>query len=182
MSFSGTMAATRSPRTVRCASLNTLARRPASTSCEVRVERRAVTSDAALIRRSLTGDNEAFVEVVRRHAAAVSAYLVRRAGRGAAADLLSEVWVAAFGARSSYDTGFPDARPWLFGIARNVLRRHWRSQPGTEIASEVDEFMLLVDPWPIVDEWIDGAAVVGRALACLPSTERRSCCLWCGSS
>jgi hypothetical protein len=38
--------------------------------------------DAELIGRSLNGDDDAFVEVVRRHEAAVGAYLSRRAGRG----------------------------------------------------------------------------------------------------
>jgi RNA polymerase sigma factor (sigma-70 family) len=142
-----------------------------STRCEATVEGRTVTSDAALISRSLAGDNDAFVDVVRRHAAAVSAYLMRRAGRRAAEDLLGEVWVAAFGTRSSYDPAFPDARPWLLGIARNVVRRHWRMQSG-EAASEVEESMMLADPWPAVDEWIDGAAVVRRALAHLSPAEQ----------
>ena len=58
-----------------------------------------MASDAQLIVRSLAGDGEAFVEVIRRHEAAVGAYLTRRAGRGAAEELLGEVWVAAFGSR-----------------------------------------------------------------------------------
>jgi hypothetical protein len=49
-------------------------------------------SDAELIGRSLAGDGEAFVEVICRHEAAVGAYLARRAGRGLAEDLLSDVW------------------------------------------------------------------------------------------
>jgi hypothetical protein len=50
--------------------------------------------DAELIARSLDGDEDAFVEVVRRHEAAVEAYLARRVGRELAEDLLGEVWVA----------------------------------------------------------------------------------------
>ena len=80
-------------------------------------------SDAELIGRSLAGDGEAFVEVISRHEAAVGAYLARRAGRGPAEDLLGEVWVAAFESRGTYDRSFPDARPWLFGVALNKLRR-----------------------------------------------------------
>jgi len=131
-----------------------------------------VTSDAVLISRSLAGDNDAFVEVVRRHAAAVSAYLVRRTDRAAAEDLLAEVWVAAFSARSSCDQALPDACPWLLGIARNVLRRYWRMQPGAQASSDLEELAAPVDPWPAVDEWIDSAAVVRRTLACLPAAER----------
>ncbi|MGH3396694.1 MAG: sigma factor [Streptosporangiaceae bacterium] len=73
--------------------------------------------------------------MICRHEAAVGAYLTRRAGRGVAEELLGEVWAAAFGSRANYDRSFPDARPWLFGVALNTLRRHWRSrraeEPGT---------------------------------------------------
>jgi DNA-directed RNA polymerase specialized sigma24 family protein len=85
-----------------------------------------VASDAELIGWSLAGDHDAFIEVVRRHAQPVSAYLVRRVGTGPAEALLGDVWVGAFASRGSYDQSFADARPWLFGIARNVLHSHWR--------------------------------------------------------
>jgi DNA-directed RNA polymerase specialized sigma24 family protein len=60
-----------------------------------------MASDAELIARSLAGDEEAVVEVIRRHEAAVGAYLARRAGRELAGDLLGEVWVAALASRGS---------------------------------------------------------------------------------
>jgi hypothetical protein len=46
-----------------------------------------MTSDAELIAQSLAGDADAFVEMIRRHEAAVGAYLARRAGRDLAEDL-----------------------------------------------------------------------------------------------
>ena len=49
-----------------------------------------MTSDAELIAQSLAGDADAFVEMIRRHEAAVGAYLARRAGRDLAEDLLGE--------------------------------------------------------------------------------------------
>src|SRR5688572_7232018 len=70
--------------------------------------RRVMTSDAELIRRSLDGDTEAFMEVIGRHEGALGAYLVRRVGRAAAEDLLGEVWVAAFESRRTYDQSFAD--------------------------------------------------------------------------
>lgn len=128
--------------------------------------------DAELIGRSLASDGDAFVKVIRRHAAGVSAYLVRRVGRGPAEDLLGEVWVAAFASRQSYDRSFPDARPWLFGIAHNVLRRYWRSRPNEDAALDIESVAVLTDPWPAVDERIDGAAAMRRALAGLPPKQR----------
>src|SRR6201995_6097617 len=88
--------------------------------------------DAELIARSLDGDQDAFVEVVRRHEAAVGASRARRAGRDLAEDLLGEVWLAALASRASYDRSFPNAGPWLFGVAHNTLRRHWRAPPAGE--------------------------------------------------
>jgi DNA-directed RNA polymerase specialized sigma24 family protein len=37
------------------------------------------------------------------------------------------VWLRAFAARGGYDPARDDALPWLYGIARNVLREHWRA-------------------------------------------------------
>jgi RNA polymerase sigma factor (sigma-70 family) len=137
-----------------------------------------VRSDAELIGRSLDGDGDAFVEVVMRHARSVSTYLVRRVGRGPAEDLVGEVWVAAFASRASYDLSFAEARPWLFGIARNVLRSHWRDSSREDRVSEVAPVIEIANPWPEVDELIDmNAASRGidrllRALRDLPADER----------
>ena len=129
------------------------------------------TDDATLIERSARGRPDAFVEVVRRHEAAVHGFLARRAGRQAADDLLGEVWLRAFAARGGYDPGRADARPWLYGIARNVLRAHWRArpEPGPAAAEET------ADPWDEVVNRLDSAALM-RALAAglraLPAAER----------
>ena len=128
--------------------------------------------DAELIARSLAGDEDAFVEVVRRHEKAVGAYLVRRAGREVAEDLLGEVWLAALGSRAAYDRSFPDARPWLFGVAHNTLRRHWRSRPAEEPFADVTEMATGWDPWGAVDSRVDAAAVLRQALAVLRPPQR----------
>ncbi len=131
-----------------------------------------MASDADLIGRSLAGDGEAFVGVVCRHEVAVGAYLARRAGPGVANDLLSEVWLAAFGSRSTYDRSFPDARPWLFGVARNVLRRHWRSLPAEEPLPDTTDLEVGWDPWPAVDERFDTASALRAAVMRLRPAER----------
>ena len=128
-----------------------------------------MTSDAELIGSSLTGDGEAFMGVVHRHEAAIGAYLARRAGHEVAKDLLSEVWLAAFASRSAYDPLYPDARPWLFGVAHNTLRRHWRSLSTEGVLPNSAPGW---DPWPAVDERIDGAAALRTALAGLRPLER----------
>lgn len=123
-----------------------------------------MTSDAELIGWSLAGDGEGFVEVVHRHEAVVGAYLARRAGRGAAEDLLGEVWLAAFRSRSAYDRSFPDARPWLIGIAHNMLRRHWRSLSPEEPSPDVADMGGVWDPWPAIDERVDVDTALRNAM------------------
>ena len=128
-------------------------------------------TDGALIERSLRGRPDAFVEVVRRHEVPVHGFLARRAGRQAADDLLGEVWVRAFAARDGYDQGHDDARPWLYGIARNVLRAHWRARRDTDHAAAREA----VDPWDDVVDRLDSAArarVLVSAVRALPAAER----------
>jgi RNA polymerase sigma-70 factor (ECF subfamily) len=130
-----------------------------------------VETDGALIERSVRGRADAFVEVVQRHEVAVHGFLARRAGRQAADDLLGEVWVRAFAARGGYDPGHDDARPWLYGIARNVLRAHWRARRDTDQQAAAEP----VDPWGDVDDRLDSAAqarTLVSALRALPPAER----------
>jgi RNA polymerase sigma factor (sigma-70 family) len=128
--------------------------------------------DAELIARSLDGDEDAFVEVVRRHEVAVGAYLTRRVGRELAEDLLGEVWVAALGSRATYDRSFPDAGPWLFGVAHNMLRRHWRSRPAEELVADVSGMASGWDPWAAVDDRVDVESVLRHALTLLQPQQR----------
>jgi RNA polymerase sigma factor (sigma-70 family) len=84
-------------------------------------------SDAACIRRSL-GDPAAFGLIFSRHAVAVHRYLSRRGEGGAVDDLHAETFVSAFRSRLAYDLDYPDARPWLYGIATHVVHHHRRSE------------------------------------------------------
>lgn len=83
--------------------------------------------DAALIRAS-RDEPERFAELYDRHAAAIRSYTVRRLGPDAADDLTAETFLQAFRDRGRYDAAFADARPWLYGIATNLIRRHRRSE------------------------------------------------------
>jgi RNA polymerase sigma factor (sigma-70 family) len=135
-------------------------------------------TDGTLIERSARGRPDAFVEVVRRHELAVHAFLTRRAGAQVAADLLGEVWVRAFAGRAGYDPAYPDARPWLFGIARNVLRAHWRSRQNASPADRVTAKCAAnpaEDPWDEVIDRLDSAGqahVLATAIRALPPAER----------
>ncbi len=84
-------------------------------------------TDAAAIRRSLA-EPEAFTVVFDRHFEVVHGYVQRRVGRDLADEVAAETFTRAFDRRRRYDLGHADARPWLLGIAANVLRRHWRTE------------------------------------------------------
>jgi RNA polymerase sigma-70 factor (ECF subfamily) len=84
-------------------------------------------SDAQLIERSATFPEE-FALIFDRHAAGIHRYLRRRIGVPEADDLLAETFLVAFEQRARYDLRVADARPWLFGIATNLLRRFARSE------------------------------------------------------
>jgi RNA polymerase sigma factor (sigma-70 family) len=130
-----------------------------------------VETDADLIGWSLQGRPEPFVEVVGRHETAVHGFLARRGGRQVADDLLGEVWARAFAARATYDSNYADARPWLYGIARNVLRAHWRAERGVGRQAAEEE----LDPWDVVVDRLDSTAAVEalvHAVAGLSSDER----------
>ena len=86
-----------------------------------------VDTDAAVISASLA-DPGRFGVVFDRHATVLFRYLVRRVGVDEADSLLGEVFRIAFEKRSTYDRAQPNARPWLYGIATNLLARHRRRE------------------------------------------------------
>jgi RNA polymerase sigma-70 factor (ECF subfamily) len=84
-------------------------------------------SDAEAIATSLDRP-AAFDAVFERHVAAVHAFAQRRIGPDLAEDVTAETFTRAFAARKRFDRDQTSARPWLLGIASNVMRRHWRGE------------------------------------------------------
>jgi len=83
--------------------------------------------DAAIIELS-RHEPEYFTELFRRHAPYIQRYVVRRLGQDAADDIVAETFLLAFRQRDSYDQTRPDARPWLYGIATNLIGKHRRAE------------------------------------------------------
>lgn len=84
-------------------------------------------TDSELIARSCS-DPAAFVPLFERHFAVVYGYLARRVGATLGEELASETFTIAFEKRERYRVETPDARPWLFGIAVNLLRTQRRKE------------------------------------------------------
>ena len=103
-----------------------------------------MSTDSEIIRRSID-QPPAFAEIFERHARVIGAFAARRVGPDAAQDVLSETFLVAFRRRSTFDTSWESARPWLFGIASRVLKKHrakeaaqWRSASAS--ARRMDHF------------------------------------------
>jgi RNA polymerase sigma factor (sigma-70 family) len=107
-----------------CASHNTRIER---NGANVTAPTRERADDAALIEQSWH-EPEAFAGLYDRHASHIHRYVTRRLGSGLADDVTGETFLAAFQRRRRYDTGRPDARPWLYGIAANVIGKHRRAE------------------------------------------------------
>jgi RNA polymerase sigma factor (sigma-70 family) len=83
--------------------------------------------DVRAIARSLDGEPALFAFVFDRHYEAVHRYVQRRCGTRAD-DVASETFLAAFRSRARWTPDPRGARPWLLGIATNMLRRHAREE------------------------------------------------------
>jgi RNA polymerase sigma factor (sigma-70 family) len=86
-----------------------------------------VDTDAEIFRRSVR-DPEAFREIFERHAAAVHAYARKRIGMTAGEEILAQTFLTAFEKRTRFDPSYGSARPWLLGIATNLIRHHLREE------------------------------------------------------
>jgi RNA polymerase sigma factor (sigma-70 family) len=87
----------------------------------------SAADDAAVIESSWL-EPERFAVLFDRHAPHIHRYLARRAGRQVADDLVAETFLTAFAKRDRYDLGYSDARPWLYGIATNLVGQHHRDE------------------------------------------------------
>ncbi|MDA0637662.1 RNA polymerase sigma factor [Nonomuraea sp. MCN248] len=86
-----------------------------------------MSTDAEVIEQSWR-DPAAFSTLFDRHAPALHRYVTRRLGDSLADDLVAETFLAAFRRRDRYDLRHADARPWLYGMAANLIGKHRRTE------------------------------------------------------
>jgi RNA polymerase sigma-70 factor (ECF subfamily) len=133
-------------------------------------------TDAAVIAASLQTP-ERFGTLFDRHATVVFRFLVRRVGVDEADALLGEVFRVAFEKRASYDTTYVNARPWLYGIATNLLARHRRTEARRLRATArlIARHVAAADPADDVAATLDATQLwpsVADAVTNLPEDER----------
>jgi RNA polymerase sigma-70 factor (ECF subfamily) len=106
--------------------------------------------------------------IFERHFDAIHRYVARRLGIGAADDLAATVFAEAFANRASFLPDVDNARPWLYGITTNLIRRHRRRERAAWRAYArhgVDPFGI--DEHPRLDE-----VAVARALGRISKGDR----------
>jgi len=119
----------------------------------------------------------AFGEVFDRHATTMFRYFVRRVGPDDADSLLGELFRIAFEKRAGFDTERSEARPWLYGIAGNLLARH-RQREARRLDATARLVNTSIEPCDVfadIDARTDASRFwpdVAAGIAALPAAER----------
>jgi RNA polymerase sigma factor (sigma-70 family) len=90
-------------------------------------------NDSEMIARSVR-EPEAFGAIFDRHFDAIAGFCIRRIGVARGEDVAGDVFRWAFEHRQRFDLERGDARPWLFGIASNLVRESLRSAGRQQVA------------------------------------------------
>ncbi|WP_327356983.1 RNA polymerase sigma factor [Streptomyces sp. NBC_01304] len=109
-----------------------------------------VVGDADVVRQSLE-QPEIFARLYDLYAPDIHRYAARRLGDGSADDLTAETFLIAFRTRARYDLARDNARPWLYGIAANLI--------GKQRRSEVRALRALARTGtdPVAESWVERA-------------------------
>ncbi|GAA3254610.1 RNA polymerase sigma factor [Nonomuraea helvata] len=111
-----------------------------------------------------------FEQIFNAHFAEIHRYIARRLSDDAADDLAAEVFLAAY--RGGYDASRGGVRPWLYGVATNLVARHRRAEirrwKALSRAAERDEH----DPQDAALSRVAAGEVTGRLAEALAGLNR----------
>jgi RNA polymerase sigma-70 factor, ECF subfamily len=113
-------------------------------------------------------DSAVFESAFRQHFPPVYRFLARRVGSALAEDLAAETFATAYRRRALFEPGRGSLRSWLYGIAANLVRNHWRAEQhllelDARLVPEVD----LPDGSEAVDQRLAAALLAPRLAAAL---------------
>jgi RNA polymerase sigma factor (sigma-70 family) len=136
--------------------------------------------DPTLLRRAAT-DPDAFAVFYRRHAVALERWIrAQTPDMATAADLTAETFAQALISAGRFRGNSEEAaRGWLYGIARNLIRRYLRHGRVELATCQKLAMQLRFDPDELerIDAQIDAAAQAGElkdALSRLPASQRQA--------
>ncbi|MFE9648645.1 RNA polymerase sigma factor [Streptomyces sp. NPDC006365] len=128
--------------------------------------------DAEVVAQSLE-QPELFARLYDRYSADIHRYVTRRLGDGMADDITADTFLTAFRIRGRYDLTRTNARPWLYGIAGNLI--------GKQRRTEVRALKALARTGhdPVAASWVEetesrvaAQGPLAGALAALPAADR----------
>jgi len=129
-------------------------------------------TDASIIRESMTSPAR-FADLFDRHFPAIHRYLARRIGRQLADDIAAETFLQAFRARERFDLRHQSARPWLYGIATNVLRYHHREERRRLAAyARIEAELVSPDETEAADSRVHASSLASQVAAALAELSR----------
>jgi RNA polymerase sigma factor (sigma-70 family) len=142
---------------------------------------RLTRTDAELL-RAAGQDPEAFREFYDRYAVWIRAWFVRHTGsEPASLDLTAETFAQAWHASKRFrDEAGGSGAPWLFGIARNLLRqyhKHNRIESAARERMGLQAAFAECEDYERVDERSEAIALAPRlrhAVRALPAEQRRA--------
>ncbi|MCX5109991.1 sigma-70 family RNA polymerase sigma factor [Streptomyces sp. NBC_00378] len=130
--------------------------------------------DAEVIAQSLE-EPEIFAGLYDRHAPDIHRYAARRLGEGAADDITADTFLIAFRSRRRFDCSRLSARPWLYGIAANLIGRHRRSEErGLRALARTGQDPVAASWSDRCDDRIAAQAPLAAALAALSPGDRHA--------
>src|SRR5437879_1580712 len=88
----------------------------------------APTGDDTALLCASWQEPDRFAELFHRYFAEIHRYIARRLGVDVADDLAAETFLAAFRKRAGFDPERGAVRPWLYGIATNLIGSHRRAE------------------------------------------------------
>ncbi len=127
-----------------------------------------------LIARMRTGDREAFASLVDRHQRPLYGFLRARVLRpDDADDMVQEVFIRFYESRARFDSSAL-VRPWLLGIARNLLREHVRNVRRRKEVGWTEFCLELETVYPLADAADDKLATLPECLVELGPSARQA--------
>lgn len=106
-----------------------------------------------------------------RHVDTIHRYVARRAGEEVARDVTAETFRVAMEQFDRFDSARGNERAWLYGIATNLLHRHWRTEQRmlrTHLRSRENNVITIPgDPLLAVDARLDAEREIERVLSAI---------------
>lgn len=102
--------------------------------------RRLASSEQRRVEAAQDGNREAFDGLVADHQSEIRKFVGKRVAKEQVDDLLQDIWVAAWTSMGEFDSR-SRFRTWLYGIAINKCKTHYRSQQRRVVHLSLDDVL-----------------------------------------